>query len=55
MLKPERRNSIKKSFGLMFQPKATMINRFDPDPEDPEEEEEGSNNPPPPIPPVSGN
>ncbi|TCK99651.1 hypothetical protein EV198_3481 [Roseivirga ehrenbergii] len=56
MLKPKRRSSIEKSFGLMFQSKAFMTNRYDPDPEDPEEEEEGgSNNPPPPIPPNSGN
>ncbi|WP_176699986.1 hypothetical protein [Roseivirga seohaensis] len=56
MLKSERRNSVEKNFGLMFQSKGFVFNKFDPDPEEPEEEEEGgSNNPPPPVPPVSGN
>ncbi|WP_157716131.1 hypothetical protein [Roseivirga echinicomitans] len=58
MLKSERRSSIDKSFGLMFQSKAFMINKFDPEPEEGEGEEGdegGANNPPPPVPPVSGN
>lgn len=56
MLKRERRSSIEKNFGLIFQSKGFVLNRFDPDPEDPEETEgEGSNDPPPPVPPVSGN
>tara|TARA_R110001592_G_scaffold80658_3_gene239986 strand:+ start:1211 stop:1381 length:171 start_codon:yes stop_codon:yes gene_type:complete len=56
MLKSERRSSIEKSFGLMFQSKGSVFNKFDPDPDDPEETEgEGANNPPPPVPPVSGN
>ncbi|KOF01721.1 hypothetical protein OB69_15325 [Roseivirga seohaensis subsp. aquiponti] len=56
MLKSERRSSVEKNFGLMFQSKGFVFNKFDPDPEEPEEEEEGgANNPPPPVPPVSGN
>jgi len=54
MLKSERRSSIEKNFGLIFQSKGFVLNRFDPDPEDPEDPDEGTEDPPV-LPPTGNN
>lgn len=54
MLKNEKKSSIDKSFGLMFQLKGFVLSKLEPDPDDPDDPDEGTEDPPV-LPPTGNN